>query len=743
MTTSNNLVPSTTSGDTPTNIDFLDYWRSITKRKWGIIGLGLSIAIVAGIITSVMTPIYKATALLMIEENKNKVISIEDVYAVSSSKREYFQTLIEVMQSREVAMKTIQRLKLWNYPVFDPRNKDKGIKQKILETIGIGTSKETKWDEDRLAAAVYGKFRSSLSVEPVKNSFLVIIHFESPDNNLAALVANTVSETFIRNDLDTRYQVTRQASNWLQENLASVKDKLEHSEKNLQTYRDQHGIVNIQSAAQSGLGQQISEYTSRLADSRMRRAEAETAYNQIKNAGPGADLSSLPSVSKHPSVLDAKKQLSDADRKLNELSQRYGPEHPKLVQTKAELHSAQDNFKRQLDNVVLTVTREYEAARSTENTLEKSLGGARAMIQNINRKEYQLGALEREVDSNRQLYEMFLKRAKETNISLENQSPVARVIDSALTPSTPAKPRKTLIISLALLGGIFLGALASLLIDRLDNTLKTSDDAEAKLHQPILTTLPVLPKDASDRVTSSHIFLEKPDSVYAESIRTARSGVLLSAIDKPNRILLVTSSLPGEGKTTFSINLALAHAHTAKTLLLECDMRRPTIARSMDLEPGASGLSDLVAGTSTLKECLHSVNGSTLSVIPAGTIPPNPLELLISNRFKETIEALAKHFEIIVIDSPPVELVSDAQVVAPYATGTIFVVKAAETPFKLAAKAINRIKRGGGEILGVVLNQLDFQKAHKYYGEYSGYSHYGYKGGYSTTYGGEARAETT
>ncbi|MBK6741994.1 MAG: polysaccharide biosynthesis tyrosine autokinase [Hydrogenophilales bacterium] len=340
------------------------------------------------------------------------------------------------------------------------------------------------------------------------------------------------------------------------------------------------------------------------------------------------------------------------------------------------------------------------------------------------------------------MYEMFLKRGKETSLNSDLQSPVARIVDSATPPGSPAKPKKAQITLIALVLGLFLGALASLLIDRLDNTLKTSEDAELKLRQPVLTTLPVLPKEGSSRVSSSHTFQEKPDSVYSESIRTARSGVLLSAIDLPNRILLVTSSLPGEGKTTFSINLGLAHAHTAKPLLIECDMRRPTIARSMDLEPGAKGLSDLVAGTSTVEECVHRVSGSTLAVIPAGTIPPNPLELLISNRFKETMDALAKQFEIIVIDSPPVELVSDAQVIAPYATGVIFVVKAAETPHKLASKAINRIKRSGGEILGVVLNMLDFQKAHKYYGEYSGYSHYGYKGGYSTTYGGEARAKT-
>ncbi len=724
-----------------TQLDLLEYWRSITKRKWGIAGFGLAVAVLVGVITSVMTPIYRATNVLMIEENSSKVISIEDVYSAVTSKREYFQTQTEIIKSREVALQAIRALKLWEQPEFDPRKQEKGTKDKILESVGFKAEEPAVWNEQTLADAVYEEFSERVSVEPVRLSYLVKISFESADPVLAAHAANATSEAYIRNDMNNRYAVTSQASGWLQDNLAQVKEKLAASEKALQAYREQHGMVNIQDAAQSGIGQQISEYTTRLAESRVRRAQVESAYNQIKSAAPGTDLSSLPAVVQNAQVGRAKEVLAEAERKLSELTQRYGPEHPKMVQAKAELASAKGNLKHQVDTVVASVMREYEVARSTESTMASSLASARGAIQSINRNEYQLGVLEREVEANRQLYDMFLKRGKETSVASDLQSPVARIVDPAVPPTKPAKPQRTKLTLLALLVGLFLGALASLLIERLDNTLKTSEDAELRLRQPVLTTLPILPKEATNRTSSSHIFLDKPDSIYSESIRTARSGVLLSAIDRPNRILLVSSSLPGEGKTTFSINLALAHAHTAKTLLIECDMRRPTIARAMELEPGAAGLSDLVAGTAPFENCLHTISDSTLKVIPAGTIPPNPLELLLSNRFKETLARLTQAFEIIILDSPPVELVSDAQVISPHATGVIFIVKAAETPHKLAAKAIQRITRAGGEMLGVVLNQLDFQKAHKYYGEYSGYSHYGYKGGYSTTYGGEARAE--
>lgn len=228
------------------------------------------------------------------------------------------------------------------------------------------------------------------------------------------------------------------------------------------------------------------------------------------------------------------------------------------------------------------------------------------------------------------------------------------------------------------------------------------------------------------------MFLDKPQSLYAESIRTARTGVLLSAIDLPNRLLLVTSSLPGEGKSTFCVNLALAHAHTKKTLLIDADMRRPSIAKHLGMEAGAKGLSNLVSGTVALKDCVHSLPDTNLMVIPAGNIPPNPLELLLSERFKQTLDKLSSLFEIIIVDSPPVELVSDSMVIAPQVTGVIYLVKAEDTPYQLARKGLARIRKAQGNVLGVVLNRLDFVKAERYYGEYSGYGKYGYsRYGYS------------
>lgn len=729
--------------DNADKLDIVEYWRSITKRKVAIVAFGLAVALLAAVVVFVMTPIYRATVTVLIEANKSKVLSIEDVYSGISQNREYFQTQVEIIKSREVGLKSIIKAKLWEHEEFDPREKKKSWVGSVLSSVGFADDEKKEWTEAALAEAIYGGFSKKLTIEPIRLSQLAKISFESSDAKLAALVANTVADVYIENDLDARYKVTKQASSWLQERLSTLKTKLDESERALQSFREKEGIIDVKNAAQSGAGKQIEEVTQRLVETRMKRAEAENAYNQIKSAPKGADLSSLPAVIKNTVVGEAKKQEADAERRLSEIAQRYGTEHPKYMQGEGELKAARENVKRQVETVVFSVTREYEAARGTERALEGIMASARGSVQTINRKEFELNVLDREVDSNRQMYDMFMKRAKETNVAGDLQSAVARVVDPAVVPNRPVKPQKMQIIMIAFVLGLFIGVLASLLLDRLDNTLKTTEDVEAKLKQPLLTTLPLLAKDEVERTSTARLFLDQPKSLYSEAIRTARTGVLLSAIDLDKRILLVTSSLPGEGKTTFSINLAMAHAHTKKTLLIDSDMRRPAVSKGLELGKGSKGLSNLVSGTASLEECLQSVDGSDLMILPSGTIPPNPLELLLSQKFKDTLTQLSETFDIIIIDSPPVELVSDALVISPLATGVIYVVKAMDTPYQLARKGLARMRRADGQILGVVLNKLDFAHAEKYYGEYSGYGKYGYgtkgyQGAYGAVYGDDA-----
>lgn len=720
-------------------LDFIEYWRSITKRKWSIMAFGVMVAVLAAVAVFAMTPIYRSTVTLLIDASKSKVVSIDSVYGGFSDNRDYYMTQVEILKAPDVALKTITKMKLWERPEFDPRKSEGGFVNDMLVGIGFADQRPKVWNEEALARAVLGKFSKNLTIEPVRLSLLVKVSFDSADRQLAAEVANTMAATFIEADLDVHFQMTQKASTWLQERTAGIRKKLDESERQLQAYRDQTGIVDVKSASQGGQGKQVEELTQRMVESRLRLAEVENAYKQIKSAPPGSDVSSLPAVVRNPVVGEALRQQADAERKLSEISQRYGHDHPKYVQADGEVKAARDNVRRQTDNVVASVTREYEVARGTLSTLQGALGQARGAIQNTNRKEFQLNVLEREVESNRQIYDMFVKRSKETNISGDLETAVARVVDQAKVPGGPVKPRKALIIMAAFGLGLLGGVMASLLMDLLDNTLKSTADVETKLKQPLLTSLPLLPKKSSDRTTTSHLFIDEPQSLYAESIRTARASVMMSTIDSDRRVLLITSSVPGEGKTTFSINLAIAHSHTKRTLLIDADMRRPAISKGLEIDGHAPGLSNLVAGTESLEQCIRTVEGTTLSVITAGKAPPNPQELLMSHRFQDTLAKLSQEFDVIVIDSPPVGLVSDALVLSKYATGVIYVAKAVDTPYQLARRGLLRIKRADGNILGVVLNCFDFKKAERYYGEYSAYgsAEYGKDGygGYGVGYG--------
>ena len=305
----------------------------------------------------------------------------------------------------------------------------------------------------------------------------------------------------------------------------------------------------------------------------------------------------------------------------------------------------------------------------------------------------------------------------------------------AVPPSAPFEPNKRKIVLVAALLALLVGAMASVLMDRLDNTIKGGEDAELRLKQPLLAALPEVL--GLDRTRMARLFLDDAHSHYAEAVRTARTGVLLSNLDVTNKILLVTSSLPGEGKTTVAINLALAHAQTKRTLLIDCDMRRSQVSRSLGLPAGAKGLTNLVAGNSPVAECVFGVKDSRLLVMPVGDLPPNPLELLLSQRFAAMLEQLSAQFEMVILDSPPVEMVSEALVLAPLATSTTFVVKAMSTPAPLVRKSLARLQRAGAKIVGVVVNQLDFKRARLYYGEYgaSSYQYGGYGAGGQLGYG--------
>ena len=413
-----------------------------------------------------------------------------------------------------------------------------------------------------------------------------------------------------------------------------------------------------------------------------------------------------------------------------------------MIRARAELDSARENTKRQVEVVITGLSREYEVARANEAAVERALAQSKADIQGINRKEFQLGVLEREVAQNRNLYDMFVGRLKETSAAGDLQSTIARVVDPATVPNEAFAPKKGQIVGIATAVALVLFAMLALLLDRLNNTVNSTSDVEQRLGFPALGVLQKIKGIVGKKGFISELaFFNDTQSTFAEAVRTVRTSVLMSALDAKHKVVVVTSSVPEEGKTTLSFNLACALGQVKKVLLIDADLRRPKIAKLVGRDTRAPGLADLVAGQAQISQCVFLQEQAGIHILPAGTVPPNPLELLSSKRFEDVVAKLKEAFDIVVIDSAPLQLVSDSLVLSQYASSVIYVVKADSTPYQVAQNGLKRLRRVNAPILGVVLNQLDIERAEKYYGEYSGYmsykgyKKYGYKRGYGKTYG--------
>jgi exopolysaccharide transport family protein len=739
-------VDSASSGQSaPEMLDVVEYWRAVAKRRWSILALTLVVAVLAALVVFAVRPAYRGTATILIEQGKAKVVSIEEVYNQGlTGNREYFQTQVEILKSDELARKVVQKLKLTTHPDYDPRQAAPTLTTRLLS---LFQDPPAQSDEDVLKQVVQ-KFKKDLQIQLVRNSQLAQITFSAYDRKLAADVPNALADIYIENDLEARVAMTEKASQWLRDRMGELKAKVDASEKTLQDFRDREHIVDTKGLAFSGVTKQLEELTRSLVEARAKRAEAESAYalvQQMRSGRSQAGYDTIPAVLRSSLVQRMKEVEGDAERRLSDVAKRYGPEHPKMIQAKAELEAARENTRRQVEMVVQGLAKEYEAAKANEQAVQNALAQSKSDIQGYNRKEFQLGILERDVQQNRNLYEMFVARLKETSVGNEVQSTIARVVDPAVVPTGPYAPKKLQIIGIASVVAMILSAMLALLLDRLNNTLNSTSDVETRLGVPALGVLQKIKGFTKKKGFISELaFFNDTQSTFAEAVRTVRTSVLMSALDTQHKIVVVTSSVPEEGKTTLSFNLACALGQIKKVLLIDADLRRPKIGKLVGRETRQPGLADLVAGQAQVSQCVFFDERAGIHILPAGTVPPNPLELLSSRRFEDVVMKLREAFDIVVIDSAPLQLVSDAQVLSQFASSVIYVVKADGTPYQVAQNGIKKLRRVNAPLLGVVLNQLDIEKAEKYYGEYSGYKSYkGYKKygysrqGYGKTYGAD------
>ncbi|MFT7052976.1 MAG: succinoglycan biosynthesis transport protein ExoP [Psychromonas sp.] len=737
-------------------IDLKKYWIVTMKAKWKILSFAIFTTLLVAVYISGLTPIYRATSSLIIESNQAKTVAIDPVNAVDSSREDYFVTQFEILKSQSVTEQVIDKLKLADHPEFmDDGEVSSASKLKTYirsffptteqRTDGdLSLASELKTDvrsflpkaqqptdKDNVSSAkvrLISNFQNRLFISPVNNTTLVNIAFEAKDPELAALVANTVGDVYINQEVSAQLKTTKKAAGWLKGRLQELRGQVELSITELQEYRIKEDLIDIESkGVRSIASDELENLTSSYLQAKKERFEAETIQLFISRLRTDDidSLLSVPEISNHPLIKDIKRLEVEAEQKYSELSFRYGKKHPKLIAAKAELDAVQHNLKRNVDKLVSGFRKELNAATDNERRLKNELEKEKNQFQNVSNKEQGYLKLKREVEANRNLYDTFLARYKEMDITTDLEVTPAHIVDQALVPLAPVRPNKKLIIALGFAASFGFALLLTFIIDALNDTFRTAFEIENELGTHLLGLLPLV-KLKHTKSLPLHAYFEDKNWGFSEAVRTIRTGFVLSHVDDEDKIVVVTSSIPGEGKTTTAINIAFSLAPMKKTLLIEGDMRRPSFLSLLDLPPHEPGLSNLISDTATIENVIIHDELSGLDILPAGFIQPNPLELLSSNKFEALLTVLREKYDRIIIDSPPTQAVSDALILAKQADSVIYVVRSETTKKSVVKKGLSRLLAIDTKIDGIVLNLVDMKKTKYEHSDHGYYDYYGY-----------------
>jgi capsular exopolysaccharide synthesis family protein len=724
-------MPEDDDWETGNEIDLRHYWQIISPRKWSIVGLAVAVSLLTTLVVFAMTPIYRASATLLIESQPANVVSIQEVYGLDTrnldylATQNYLATQTTIMGGRPIAEAVVDDLDLVEQPEFRPEYQPPLIDLNWPSWLPFGMQKKAspppQNERERAVDAYVGK----LSIVPVQNTHLVRVQFNSADPNLAARVADAHAKAYIDSTLNRRADATKSAAEWLAARVDSLRKDLQASEASLQAYREQEQIVDV-TGLKSLPAAEISNLSSRLLEVRQALATAQIAYLQVTPAaGQKGDLLGVPALLADEGMRRAREAQATAQQAVAELEKRYGPSSPKMIAAQSELAQATANLNNQAQNVVESIRKRYEAAKSEEAAIVAALNRAGQQYQKVGRKESKLETLQRAVDTNRQLYDLFFKRLSETSATGDLASPRASIVEPAVVPRVPAKPKKLLIVSIATLLTLLFGVGVALLLASLDNTVKSSRNVEEKLKRPLLGMVPLLEGRALRAVSTIGKSDETRDTDprFTEAMRTIRTAISLDNLDKPHKIILVTSTVGSEGKSVIALNLAVAFAQGERTLLIDADMRRSSVGKMLGLPRDALGLSELLINNARLAECVIGTGVKHLDVISTGFIPPDPLHLISSSRMTSALKVLAHRYSRIVIDCPPILPVSDAALLSKHADCVLYVVKSDATAVPQISHGLGLLERVNAPILGIVLTQFDVRKADKY-------AYYGYDGSY-------------
>jgi len=717
-----------------------EYLRILMKRKWVVVGCFATIFAVVAIASLKTTPVYEASGTIAI----NKPDTTLNFQGSATFNLDYYDpseldTEVKILQSDLLALQVIRELNLDRRPEIADQAPS-------APSSSLDLSPDPLQSDPARASSMIGSFKGSLRVTLSPNTRIIEVHYRSPDPQLAANVVNALMQTYVENNFKAKFESTMQASDWLSKQLVDLQMKVETSQEKLVRYQKEHEILGADEK-QNITMEKLDELNKELTAAESERMDRESAYRLVESGDPEAISSATGALADESSsqagtALLGALRAKEADLKIQaaELNTQFGPSYPKLSVLNNQLKEIESEIQAEMKKIVSKLRGQYSAALQRENMLHEALEKQKQEANKLNESAIEYTLLKRDVDTNRQLYEGLLQKLKEAGVSAGLKSNNFRIVDSARPPTGPIEPNIPRNLLFAAVLGLASGLGLAFLLEGLDNTVRTTEQAQIISGIASLGMIPLGSKSTREGPNTKRLVIAsskeavelvtqvRPQSQMAESYRALRTSLLLSSLGAPPKIIMVTSALPQEGKTTTSINTAVVLAQKGvRVLLIDADLRRPSIHKTLGMGP-RSGLSNILTGSSTIEQAItRSSILPNLFVLPSGTPPPNPAELLASSNMRDALNKMREQYDHIVIDTPPSLSVTDAVVLSPRADAVMLVIRSGQTTKQALRRSRDVLTQVNARLIGVLLNAVDLSSPDYYY-------YYEYQGKYARYY---------
>lgn len=698
--------------------DLPRYWLVLVKRKWTVLAVFVIVLITGVMLTLLTTPYYRATATLQIERQATRIINVPGVDPVAYD-FEFYETQFQLLRSRSMAEKVVSDLDPED-PVFDVMGAPSPWRKLLSLVLGSGNSEPKPVDPDQRRAQLVALIRAGLSIEPVAKSRLVRINFDSPDAALSAKIANAVADAFIESNIERRVDNSSYAKEFLEDRLEQVKLKLQDSESALAAYAQKERIVNIGDRS-SLLSSDLTSLNTALTTAKQERIDAEARLRQSE----GASVYSHPLMLQNEGVQALRATRGKLEADYQEKLLTYKPAYPVMLQIKNQIEQIDKQLAAEVQIIKTGMMASFQAARDKESMLQSQVDALADEVLALQSRSTSFTLLEREVETNRQLYDALLQRYKEVGITSTVEGNNVSIVDSALRPGGPFTPDVVGNVLMSSMVGLMLGMLLAFLFEFLDDTLKRPDEIEKQLGIGVLGVIPRL-----DGLSPEEAALD-PRSAFSEAYRSVRTSLQFSTEQGVPRCLLITSPSAAEGKSTTALTLARNFAQLGRrVLLIDADLRNPSLHRVLGND-NSVGLSNYLAGSIKPSAAIRPTKTLRLTFIPSGPLPPNPAELLAGPKMVSLISLACEKFDQVIIDGPPIMGLADSPILSHLSSGTLLVIEAGTSRIATAKAALKRLLSARAHVVGALITKFDARSAgygYGYGGDYGGYHYYSYGG---------------